>query len=311
MTYREGWIDVNQVPTRVQTWGGWIEDSLGESSGSDIIIFIPGNPGITSFYHNFLSSLHQELGVPVWIACHTGHEVPPKSSKLKFPQDPNLYDMSGQVAHKLSFIKSFAPANRKLILIGHSLGAKIVSELLKDEQVAKNVKKCFLLMPTLERIAQTPNGKFLSRLLAYFMSVILFLAWVFSHFSHKCRVFLISGWFYLTRQHNVDSHCMDAVCILTLPSVLRRVFNLALDEMEKILELDIEVLNSNWRKMHVYFARKDGWAPLSYMDSLKQAFPDINAKVLGEQFRHVFVLDNPEEMADLLASQMKTDIKSS
>jgi hypothetical protein len=64
---------------------------------------------------------------------------------------------------------------------------------------------------------------------------------IFSLFPSRVRELLITGWFYLSRQHGVDRHCMEATCHLTLPSVLRRVFNLALDEMEKITQLDVEV----------------------------------------------------------------------
>lgn len=64
---------------------------------------------------------------------------------------------------------------------------------------------------------------------------------IFSLFPHKCRKFLIGCWFILSRHHNVDDHCMEAVCHLTLPKVLKRVFSLALDEMEQIKELDLRV----------------------------------------------------------------------
>ncbi|KAG8328056.1 hypothetical protein J6590_006237 [Homalodisca vitripennis] len=70
MAHREGWVVVNQVPTRVQTWGGWIEDPLPD--GDSVIVCIPGNPGLTSFYRTFLASLHQQLGIPVWICCQAG-----------------------------------------------------------------------------------------------------------------------------------------------------------------------------------------------------------------------------------------------
>jgi hypothetical protein len=71
-----------------------------------------------------------------------------------------------------------------------------------------------------------------------------------------------------------------------------------------------QVLDAHWPKMKVYFARTDGWAPLSFMDSLKQAKPEIDVNVLGKQFCHAFVLDNPEEMADLLAQEIKTVLKT-
>uniref|UniRef100_A0A1B6EXL2 Lipid droplet-associated hydrolase n=1 Tax=Cuerna arida TaxID=1464854 RepID=A0A1B6EXL2_9HEMI len=305
MAHKEGWVVVNQVPTRVQTWGGWIEDPLPD--GDSVIVCIPGNPGLTSFYRTFLASLHQHLGIPVWICCQAGHELPPPSTHLKCPTNPALYTTAAQATHKAAFLQQYLPANRKLYLIGHSLGAKLVSELLRNELIARHTQKCYLLMPTLERIAETPNGRFLTGILDCFMTVIIFFAWIFSLFPDVCREFLIGCWFFLSRQHRVDQGCMEATCHLTKPRQLRSIFTLALNEMKFIKELDMQVLNAHCPKLKVYFARKDGWAPLTYMESLKKAKPDIDVTVLGEQFQHAFVLDNPEEMADILAQEIKKE----
>jgi len=69
----------------------------------------------------------------------------------------------------------------------------------------------------------------------------------------------------------------------------------------------MEVLNAHHDKLRVYFARKDGWAPLAYMDSLKAAKPEVEVSVLGPQFSHTFVLDNPEEMADILVQEINKE----
>lgn len=69
MLYREGWVQVNETPTHVLTWGNWIEDEVKSDS---LIICVTGNPGITYFYSLFLSSLHQETGIPVWVINHAG-----------------------------------------------------------------------------------------------------------------------------------------------------------------------------------------------------------------------------------------------
>lgn len=120
----------------------------------------------------------KSLSLTICCSVYLGQELPPPSTRLKCPRELDLYDMAGQVSHKRAFIKQYVPANRKLFLIGHSLGAKVVSELLKDSQIADHTRKCYLLMPTLERIGDTPNGRFLTRILAYGLSVTLLLAWV-------------------------------------------------------------------------------------------------------------------------------------
>ncbi|KAG8321691.1 hypothetical protein J6590_042288 [Homalodisca vitripennis] len=207
------------------------------------------------------------------------HELPPPSTRLKCPTDPALYTTSAQAAHKAAFLQQYLPANRKLYLIGHSLGAKLVSELLRNELIARHTQKCYLLMPTLERIADTPNGRFLTGILDCFMTMIIFFAWnfglpfdfsstnnnllaivvgngcvdhihcgtwkIFSLFPDACREFLIGCWFFLSRQHGVDQGCMEATCHLTRPRQLRSIFTLALNEMKFIKELDMQVGSGN------------------------------------------------------------------
>lgn len=70
MAFQEGWIIVNEVPTHILTWGGWIEGPIPD--GDSIIVCISGNPGVTPFYNKFLASIHQQIGVPVWILSHAG-----------------------------------------------------------------------------------------------------------------------------------------------------------------------------------------------------------------------------------------------
>lgn len=67
--FRDGWIKVNDIPTHVMTWGGWIEDDISSDS---ILVCIPGNPGITDFYFYFLEKLHSIIKIPVWIMSHVG-----------------------------------------------------------------------------------------------------------------------------------------------------------------------------------------------------------------------------------------------
>lgn len=112
----------------------------------------------------------------------TGHEVPSPeqsaSDNLPMSEDPELYNLEGQILHKVEFVKQFVPESRNIYFIGHSVGAKIVLELLKHKEIETRTKKCYLLFPTLEHIAKTPNGKILIPTVTYGLSVILFFAWV-------------------------------------------------------------------------------------------------------------------------------------
>ena len=72
----------------------------------------------------------------------------------------------------MEFIDSYVPKDVHLHFIGHSIGAKIVLNLvnrLSSQQQAKG----YLLFPTVERMAQSPNGnrEFLHRTIHQYMYI--------------------------------------------------------------------------------------------------------------------------------------------
>lgn len=67
---------------------------------------------------------------------------------------------------QIAFIEQYIPKDAKLHLVGHSIGCWMILQLLKNEDFAKRVVKCYLLFPTIERMAETPNGRFLTRIVS-------------------------------------------------------------------------------------------------------------------------------------------------
>ncbi|KAF5289724.1 hypothetical protein FQA39_LY03641 [Lamprigera yunnana] len=135
---QEGYVDIYGIPTRVMTWGRWIEETPYTSEPEDIILCIPGNPGVTKFYVEFLRKIHEELGYTVWILSHAGHELPPPDSIRTAPpltDNEKLYGLVGQVNHKIAFIDSYVPQSARIHFIGHSIGAYITLQLLKTSSL--------------------------------------------------------------------------------------------------------------------------------------------------------------------------------
>jgi len=71
----EGFVDINNVSTRIVTFGGWINQPL---QSSQLIIVIPGNPGLIGYYETFMAALHENLQgkFVIWGIGHGGHEKP-------------------------------------------------------------------------------------------------------------------------------------------------------------------------------------------------------------------------------------------
>jgi hypothetical protein len=105
----------------------------------------------------------------------------PNDSALVLPSikvNRHLYGFKGQIQHKYDFISRYIPKDKYIYMIGHSLGAKLVVELLKHEELCLRTEQTYLLFPTLEHMSETRNGRFVSRVLPYFITFLLYTGWV-------------------------------------------------------------------------------------------------------------------------------------
>lgn len=101
---REGYVYLNDVPTRVVTWGKWIEEPFTEDEGKELILCIPGNPGVTKFYENFLQTVYDKVKTPIWIVGHSGHEWPKdldRCSAFNPQKNRDRFCINAQIANKV------------------------------------------------------------------------------------------------------------------------------------------------------------------------------------------------------------------
>lgn len=99
-------INCNQVQTEVVSEGRWIEEDSPLHSSKDVVLVIPGNPGIPRFYESFIKALNSRLtsDIPVWIIGHAGHVQPPENLDIAMPSDEKwteCYSLTAQVQHKV------------------------------------------------------------------------------------------------------------------------------------------------------------------------------------------------------------------
>lgn len=96
-------IEINGVKTKVITFGNVVTE---DGAAQDVIIMIPGNPGITRFYTMFLQTIYEQVQVPIWIIGHVGHDVPQRGRKADdvpaLKGHEKLYGLQGQVEHKVN-----------------------------------------------------------------------------------------------------------------------------------------------------------------------------------------------------------------
>lgn len=61
------YIKINDILTHVITWGKSLDDKFSNNE-NELIILLPGNPGILSYYTSFCSQLRDTIGynIPIW-----------------------------------------------------------------------------------------------------------------------------------------------------------------------------------------------------------------------------------------------------
>jgi len=160
------------------------------------IFFIPGNPGLISYYDEFLRTLHLETNkllsgdgaVPISIYGKSlgGFEVVKRSLIGK---NPNQLGLQQQIDYVEASLTSYAACHQgscekgseyhdniespnqilgsrpKIILVGHSVGAYIMLEVIrrlrvlsKDRETNYSIIAGICLFPTVIDIAKSPSG---------------------------------------------------------------------------------------------------------------------------------------------------------
>lgn len=292
-------VTINKVPTKVTTWGKWVEESFDSEKEKDLIICIPGNPGFTQFYYRFLETLHQQLGWPIWIVSHAGHERPENENLYNIPnikENKDLYNLSGQIKHKMEFFEKMVPGDVRLHLIGHSVGTYIITELMKNPSISSRVDIA------LEDIALTPNGRFYTSIVHHIVPIILFLTCIFQMLPIFLQHFLVGIYTWVV---GAEDFQIPNICNLIHPRVLHKIFFMASDEMVTLKERNTDVIKQHIKKYKFYFGGNDNWAPVSYCKKLQDDIPDVDAEVCKMRFPHAFVLTSSIPAAVMVAQWMR------
>lgn len=293
-------VEINKVPTTIETWGRWIEETPTKEN-EDIVICIPGNPGVTGYYRKFLETIYNKLQCPVWIIGHAGHQKINSTSVCEpaIQGNESLYNLQGQIDNKVEFFRKYVPAGVRVHLIGHSVGAYISLNLLNHADIKAKVVKAYLLFPTIENIGDTPNGKFMTNIIQHIVWLILFLSWIFTCLPDSIQTILLQIYFKVTGN---PSHNVPHTKKLIHPTVLQNIFYMAFDEMKNLRNLNPDLLRPHKDVVKLYYGATDNWAPVSQYKKISREYPDVNTELCVRNFDHAFVLRSSEEVGNMVAS---------
>ena len=163
--------------------------------------------------------------------------------------NPNLIDatesssfplsLDEQIMHKKIFLEEHIPSKSKIILIGHSIGAYVILHLLKICNRATDVIKSILLFPTIERMAISPSGRYVTPMVTYFKWFAIAAVTAFSCLPEFVKKGLVQWW--LSSKKNLMSSLVDTVLKLLTPQSVNGCLTMAHDEMREVVDPDEEV----------------------------------------------------------------------
>ncbi|XP_071498066.1 lipid droplet-associated hydrolase-like [Diadema antillarum] len=292
---------VDGMPTRIIKVGGGFSDPKSTKSPKVLFLVIPGNPGVPDFYEIFCQTLYKASSytTPAWVVSHAGHAEVPQSlqEKLKaVDRDDEIYDLRQQIEHKMAFIDDHVPEGVKLVLIGHSVGCYIIVELIR-RMPQLNLLKAVLLFPTLEHIWDTPNGRTIGNMVVYLRWALVGLCHINYYLSDWVKWRMVQWWF---KGRRIPECVFHALLQLAEPARLHNCLYMAAMEMENIGHADHRTIESHLDKFVIYYGAKDGWAPRSHYESMRQRLPGADVRLCRRGLEHAFCLESSELVADLV-----------
>ncbi|RWS30083.1 lipid droplet-associated hydrolase-like protein [Leptotrombidium deliense] len=333
--FKELFLEVNQVETHVIQYGlsdvlSRIPDSKNSkksvlSKHKDVILFIPGNPGTVEFYKYFLELLHTKLKIPVIGVSHAGHVSIPQCFQttkrmlflkynyldyflFAFIAQEDCRSVNSQILHKLLFIENYIPKNVNLILIGHSLGAYIILEMLKTIGDGRNVTRNVLVFPVIERLYNLTRAKVFAVLFALLYFPILILVFFLNFFTEKWKQRIVK--FVIENIYKMDNY---PECILHAglnsfnTTVIKNVIALFYSEINQIRELQDSNIAGHINTVSLMYGGIDPWCPRSYYEEIRKRFPTADITLPFEIIPHAFVANR--KSTDFVANAVCQNIK--
>ena len=127
----------------------------------------------------------------------------------------------------------------KIILIGHSIGAFVILQLLSNNEIKSRVLKAVLLFPTIERMASSPSGVFVTPFANYCKWPAVLAAHLASFIPERVKENLVKWWF---ADRKVHTCAIKATLKLVNYRTCDNILTMTRNEMAEVVNLDEQVL---------------------------------------------------------------------
>ena len=209
--------------------------------------------------------------------------------------------VSLQVDHKVDLIENHIPEYVEVILVGHSIGTFMTTQMMKIAPNRKRFIYNFLLMPVLERMRETPGWTSL-RFMMFFRWFIYGIVFLVSLLRDDLLMQFVHFMEPSLRKKSTPDCCREAVLSTAHFSVIRNMINLGKDEARQVTLRDDTFLRTHMDRLSFIYCHNDKWSPLEYFRDLKKQHPTGDYHIL-DTISHDFVMDvgMTEDMVSVIA----------
>ena len=235
-----------------------------------VMIFLPGNPGIPSFYAEFLAKINKELCWDIWS---------PSYVEFHF----SVEELAEHLAMFADYLEENYPKGTKFVIAAHSLGSYLTVQILKKRPNFP-VIKILSLFPSLQHMAKTPRGLVVSPITQgvprFFLSLLGGFLSLLPRYLVKTIASLATG----HPENIIDPLIMH----LFSRSKTRSVLYLASWEMSQIKDLEVEIIQKFEHIWIMYFGIDDGWCPKHHVEDIKSRL-QVESYLCADGLDHAFV----------------------
>ncbi|KAL8505160.1 hypothetical protein ACS0TY_016388 [Phlomoides rotata] len=244
------------------------------------VLFIPGNPGVVSFYTDFLESLYELLGGTASVTAigHIAHTD-------KNWESGRLFSLQEQINHKISFIEQeLQDVKVPIVLVGHSIGAYIALEIFKRSKAIY----CIGLYPFLAVNTASSTQSFIKRISASraICAAISSLGAFLGMLPPEISRFLVKK----SMGKSWSSYAVELMSTHVLQyHTLQNMLFMAMTEFQALPEKpDWDFIRSKKEQVAFLFGNDDHWGPLHLYEEICKEVPDVRVEVEREGLTHAF-----------------------
>ncbi|KAI3403801.2 hypothetical protein KGF56_003436 [Candida oxycetoniae] len=259
---------------------------------NDILIMIPGNPGLVEYYIPYLNLIQDSIAqFEIFCIGYLGFV------KESTQQSQRTYSVQEQIDHKYTIIKQIVtqhkqvePSSRSkppsLYFLSHSLGSFIIQrtilKLFQDEELAGRFEIKFngMITPTIYDIAGSESGSKFVKMMQWglpFVGVAATLSMLASYIPIGIQEWILNWHFRDIKEdtivdtgigtnYGLDNSINATIQFINSPIAIKQCLCMAKDEMEVIDKSDLVndwfFSNSNKQarfKNWIFFAQNDHW----------------------------------------------------